>query len=257
MLGVAPERVEIVQGDTRSGPYGPASGGSQTTYSVSAAVAEAARAVRSRLLEAAADHFEAAPEDLELRDGVVQVKGVPDRTISIGDLADQAEGKLGGPGPIIAEGRAAVEENAPGFVVHLAKVNVDRDTGQVTPTQYVAIQDVGFALNPTMVAGQIEGGAIQSIGWGLHEAMIYDENGQLLTGSFMDYDIPKIDTVPSVEAILVENPSAHGPCGSRGIAEPPIIAGPAALANAIRDAADVRLDEIPIRSEAVWRAMKR
>jgi CO/xanthine dehydrogenase Mo-binding subunit len=254
-LGVAPEHVEIVQGDTRSGPYGPASGGSQTTYSVAAAVAAAARAVRTRLLDAAADHFEAAPEDLELRDGMVQVKGVPARSIAIGELAAQAEDKTGGPGPIIADGRAAVEENGPGFVVHLVKLAVDRDTGQVTPQQYVAIQDVGFALNPTMVVGQIQGGAIQGVGWGLHEAMVYDEQGQLLTGSFMDYDIPKIDTVPTVEAILIENPSPYGPFGSRGIAEPPIIAGPAAIANAIRDATGVRLDELPIRSEALWKAL--
>src|SRR6185436_6984951 len=107
---------------------------------------------------------------------------------------------LGGPGPIIGEGHAAIEQNAPGFVVHLVKVAVDRETGVVTPTRYVAIQDVGFALNPLMVEGQIHGGTVQGIGWGLHEALVYDEYGQLLTATFMDYDIPKMDTVPVVEA---------------------------------------------------------
>jgi CO/xanthine dehydrogenase Mo-binding subunit len=255
ILGVSPDQVEIIQGDTQTGPYAGPSGGSQTTYSVSGAVANAAREVRSKLLNLAADHFEAAVEDLEIKDGQVQVKGVPARAIAIGELAGMAQGKKGGPGPVVGEGTAAVEKNTAGFVVHLAKVAVDQDTGQVTPLQYVAVQDVGFALNPTMVLGQIHGGTVQGIGWGLHEAMVYDENGQLLTGSFMDYDVPKIDTVPNVETILVQVPSPHGPFGARGIGEPPFTAGPAALANAVRDATGVRVTETPIRAEQVWRAL--
>jgi CO/xanthine dehydrogenase Mo-binding subunit len=255
ILGVSPDQVEIIQGDTQTGPYAGPSGGSQTTYSVSGAVANAAREVRRKLLNLAADHFEASVEDLEIKDGQVQVKGVPARAVAIGELADMAQGKKGGPGPIVGEGTAAVEKNTAGFVVHLAKVAVDQDTGQVTPLQYVAVQDVGFALNPTMVTGQIHGGTVQGIGWGLHEAMVYDENGQLLTGSFMDYDLPKIDTVPMVETILVQVPSPHGPFGARGIGEPPFTAGPAALANAVRDATGVRVTETPIRPEQLWRAM--
>jgi CO/xanthine dehydrogenase Mo-binding subunit len=255
ILGVSPDQVEIIQGDTQTGPYAGPSGGSQTTYSVSGAVANAAREVRRKLLNLAADHFEAAVDDLEINDGQVQVKGVPARAVAIGQLADMAQGKKGGPGPIVGEGTAAVEENTAGFVVHLAKVAVDRDTGQVTPLHYVAIQDVGFALNPTMVLGQIHGGTVQGIGWGLHEAMVYDENGQLLTGSFMDYDVPKMDTVPTLETILVQVPSPHGPFGARGIGEPPITAGAAALANAVRDATGVRVTETPIRPEQLWRAL--
>jgi CO/xanthine dehydrogenase Mo-binding subunit len=255
ILGVSPDQVEIIQGDTQTGPYAGPSGGSQTTYSVSGAVANAAREVRRKLLNVAADHFEASVEDLEIKDGQVQVKGVPARAVALGALADIAQGKKGGPGPIVGEGTAAVEQNTAGFVVHLAKVAVDRDTGLVTPLHYVAIQDVGFALNPMMVLGQIHGGTVQGIGWGLHEAMVYDENGQLLTGSFMDYDMPKIDTVPTIETILVQVPSPHGPFGARGIGEPPITAGAAALANAVRDATGVRVTETPIRPEQLWRAM--
>ena len=210
----------------------------------------------SRLLELAADHFEAAAEDLEINDGVVQVRGVPDRTVTIGELADIAESKKGGPGPLIGDGRSAVETNAPGFVVHLAKVAVDPDTGQVDLQRYVAIQDVGFALNPTLVEGQIHGGAVQGIGWGLHEAMVYDEQGQLLTGTFMDYDLPKAGQVPHIEVELVQNPSPSGPFGARGVGEPPIIAGAAAIANAIRDATGARIAELPMRAELVWRALR-
>jgi CO/xanthine dehydrogenase Mo-binding subunit len=255
MLGVSPDMVEIVQGDTRSGPHGPPSGGSQTTYSVAGAVAGAAREVRKRLLALAADHFEAAAEDLEIREGVVQVRGVPGQTIPIGELAQRAQNKAGGPGPVIAEANAAVEEMAPSFVVHLAKVAVDPDTGKVTLQRYVAIQDVGFALNPMLVEGQIQGGAVQGIGWGLHEEMVYDTNGQLLTATFMDYDVPKAASVPDIETILVQNPSPHGPFGARGIGEPPITAGAAAIANAVRDATGARITELPIRAESVWRAL--
>lgn len=256
MIGVSPDQVEIVQGDTRSGPYGPASGGSQTTYSTAGAVANAALEVKKRLLDLASDHFEAAPEDLEINDGIVQVKGVPDQTITIAALAHIAEHKQGGPGPIAGDGRSAIEENAPGFVVHLAKVAVDPETGHTDVQQYVAIQDVGFALNPMLVEGQIQGGVAQGIGWGLHEAMIYDEHGQLLTSTFMDYDLPKATQIPNIDVIMVQNRSPHGPFGARGVGEPPITAGGAAIANAIRDATGARLTELPMRVESVWRALQ-
>jgi CO/xanthine dehydrogenase Mo-binding subunit len=131
VLGVSADNIEIIQGDTSSGPFGPNSGGSQTTYSVAGAVAGAALVVRDRLLQMASDHFEASVEDLEVRDGFVYVKGVPDRSVSFGALASTAEGKKGGPGPVIGEGRAAVEEYASGFGVHLARVEVDIETGHV------------------------------------------------------------------------------------------------------------------------------
>jgi CO/xanthine dehydrogenase Mo-binding subunit len=257
ILSVPPDQVELIQGDTQTGPFGPPSGGSQTTYSVAGAVASAAQEVRRKLLNMAADHFEAAVDDLQLKDGHVQVKGVPAKAVSIGKLADMAEGKKPGPGPIVGEGGAAVEKVAPGFVAHLVKVAVDPDTGQVTPQHYVAVQDVGFALNPLLVTGQIHGGTVQGIGWGLHEAMVYDEYGQLLTATFMDYDVPKIDAVPKIEAILVQNRSPLGPFGARGIGEPPVTAGAAAIANAVRDATGVRVSEIPIRPEMLWRAMQK
>jgi CO/xanthine dehydrogenase Mo-binding subunit len=256
VLGVSPDQVEIIQGDTHTGPYGAHSGGSQVTYSMSGAVAGAAQAARRKLLDLAADHFEASPDDMELKNGQAQVKGVPDRAISLGELVDIAQTKAGGPGPVVGEGSAAPEENAPGFVAHLAKVVVDPETGHVTPKQYVAIQDVGFALNPLLVEGQMQGGTVQSLGWALQEAMIYDEEGQLLTGSFMDYAVPQIDNVPSIETIMLTNPSPYGPFGARGVGEPPITAAPAVIANAIKDAVGVRLTELPLRSEIVWQALE-
>lgn len=256
ILDVPPEQVELIAGDTRSGPYAGPSGGSQTTYSVSGAVSNAAHTVRKKLLDVAAHHFEASVEDLELTGGVVNVRGNPaDRAVPIGELAAIAEGLKDGPGPVIGEGTSAVSENAPGFVAHLAKVRVDPETGQLTLLRYVAVQDVGFALNPTMVIGQIHGGAAQGIGWGMGEAMVFDEYGQLLTASFMDYALPAFDTLPDIEAVIVENKSPHGPFGARGVGEPPITAGGAAIANAVRDAVGARITELPLRAERIWQAI--
>lgn len=256
ILGVPPEQVEIVAGDTRSGPFAGPSGGSQITYSVAGAVAAAAQEARRQLLEVAADMLEARIDDLDLRDGAIHVRGLPGRTLPIGEVARRAQEQQGGPGPIVGEGRTAPAENAPGFVAHIVQVTVDHETGRVQPLRYVAIQDVGFPLNPLMVEGQIHGGAVQGIGWGLHEALRYDENGELLTASLMDYTLPRAADVPSIETVLVTNPAPNGPFGARGVGEPPITAGAAALANAIRDATSARIYELPMRDEVVWRAMQ-
>ena len=255
ILDIHPDRIQLIQGDTLTGPRAGPSGGSQTTYSVSGAVAAAAKAVRQKLLDTAADHFEASPADLVLRDGVVSVKGFPDKAMEIGQIAELAENRAGGNGPIVAEGTAAVAENAPGFVAHLAKVHVDPDTGHVTPLKYLAVQDVGFALNPTLVEGQIHGGVAQGLGWALHEAMVYDEYGQLLTASFMDYSLPAFDALPDIEVVMVHNPAPLGPFGARGIGEPPITAGAAAVANAVRSACGARVADLPLRDERVWRTI--
>jgi CO/xanthine dehydrogenase Mo-binding subunit len=255
VLGVSPDDVQVITGDTQMGPFTPNSGGSQITYSVAGAISGAANEARQKLLQIAADEFEASAEDIELLDGMAQVKGVPDRQIAIGELVRIGRSRGGGIGPIVGEASSAVPENAPGFVVHLVKVAVDRQTGEVKPTQYVAVQDVGFALNPLMIEGQMHGGAVQGIGFGLHEAMVYDSQGQLLSGSFMDYNVPRIDAVPDIETVLVEHPSPHGPFGARGIGEPPITAGAAALANAIKQATGIRMTALPIRPETLWQAM--
>lgn len=253
-LGVHPADVVIKMGNT-VGAFAPGSGGSAVTYSVAGSVQESAENARAQLLKIAADEFEAAAEDIELAKGQAYVKGVPDKTVSIGKLASIVRRKLGGDGPIVGEGRTAIKENAPAFTVHAVKVRVDPDSGIVTPLHYVAIQDVGFAINPLMVEGQMQGGMAQSVGMALYEAMIYDDSGQLLSGTLLDYAMPQIDQVPNFETIFVENRSPHGPFGARGIGEPPIIGGPAAIANAIKNATNVRISDLPLSAERVWRAL--
>src|SRR5262249_41072840 len=119
---------------------------------------------------------------------------------------------------------------------------------------YVAAQDVGRAINPASVDGQIMGGVAQGIGWALYESMVYDDNGTLLTGSFMDYAVPQMISVPDIETVVLEIPAPVGRFGGKGIGEPPIVPGAGAIANAINDAIGVRLYEIPMTPERVARA---
>ncbi|HET7093020.1 MAG TPA: molybdopterin cofactor-binding domain-containing protein, partial [Thermomicrobiales bacterium] len=149
----------------------------------------------------------------------------------------------------------AITESAPGFAVHLVEIGVDDVTGEAQVSRYVAVQDVGFAINPTFVEGQIHGGVAQGLGWALYEGMTYDPEGQLLSATLMDYALPKATMVPPIETVLVEVPSAHGAYGAKGVGEPPAIPGAAAVANAIRDAIGVRVEELPIKPEALARAL--
>jgi CO/xanthine dehydrogenase Mo-binding subunit len=141
------------------------------------------------------------------------------------------------------------------FTAHLARVAVDPDTGEVRILDYVAAQDVGFGINPAEVEGQIQGGIVQGIGWALLEGFSYDENGQLLTSTLMDYALPHIQDVPNITTMLVEIPSALGPFGAKGVGEPPVVPVGATVANAIHDAIGVRMTQLPMTSEQVFTIM--
>lgn len=255
-LGVDPDSVEIVQGTTDSGPYAPNSGGSQVTISLSGAVLDASTQVRDQLLDLAARHFEAHRDDIELAGGHAGIKGIPSKLISIGRLAQMGQNLAGGPGPVVAEGRASLKAGAPGFIAQLVRVSVDPDTAQVKLLDAVTIQDVGYALNPLLVEGQIQGGTAQALGFGLFEGQWFEE-GQLINPNFMTYAFPRFSDIPPLEAVLVERPSETGPFGARIVGEPPITAGAAAVANAIRDAVGVRVTELPVNPESLWRQMQK
>jgi CO/xanthine dehydrogenase Mo-binding subunit len=226
------------------------------TYTMAGAIHEAAEDAKRQLLEIAAEEFEAAVEDIEIVEGKARVVGVPDKTIDIGTLAQKGRSAREVM-PVVGQGKSAPKEAGPGFVVHIIKIKVDKDTGVITPEKYVAIQDVGLAINPMLVEGQMHGGAIQSLGMGMYEKIVYNEDGQLLTGSFMDYCMPRFDNTPDVEAIIVEKPNPAGFYGARGLAEPPITAGLGALGNAVKDAAGVRMTETPITAPSLWKAMQK
>src|SRR5256885_12334123 len=138
----------------------------------------------------------------------------------------------------------------------VAKVAVDPETGEVRVLDYVAVQDVGFAINPAEVEGQIYGGVTKGIGWALFEALVYDENGQALTSTLMDYALPLSKDVPHITPILVEIPSALGPFGAKGVGEPPVVPAGAAIANAISDAVGTHVRQLPITPERLFEAMR-
>jgi CO/xanthine dehydrogenase Mo-binding subunit len=134
-------------------------------------------------------------------------------------------------------------------------VRVDRETGEVEVLRLVVAQDVGRALNPALVEGQMRGGVVQGLGWALLEELAHDEDGRLLTGSFLDYAIPTAEQVPEIETVIVEVPAPDGPFGAKGIGEAPVVAAPAAIANAVAAASGVRMHELPITAPRLWAAM--
>ncbi|WP_448575319.1 xanthine dehydrogenase family protein molybdopterin-binding subunit [Thermomicrobium sp.] len=256
VLGQPLERIRVKLLPSDSAPYAGMSGGSKITYTVGLAVQAAAEDAKRQLFEIAANELEAAPEDLELADGAIRVRGMPDRQITLREIAQMSMVFGGKYAPVYGTGRSVVRQQSPGFDAQIAHVAVDPETGEVRVLNLVAIQDVGRALNPALVEEQVHGGVGQGIGWALHEAMRWSENGQPLNPSFLDYDLPKASQLPPITVELVEVPSPIGPFGAKGVGEPPVVPTAAAIANAIADAIGVHLSELPITPERVLAALR-
>lgn len=255
-LSLSTEAVNMTHDSTDSMPYSGLSAGSKTIYTVGSAVLAAARDARTQIFTIAAEMLEASAEDMEMRDGKVMIKGVPEKSITLQQIAANSM-RFGAPyEPVFGRGRSANRVSSPMFAAHLAKVAVDAETGEVRVLDYVAAQDVGRAINPAEVEGQIHGGVVQGIGWALLEGMAYDENGQLLTSTLMDYALPLSQNVPTITPLLVEVPSALGPFGAKGVGEPPVVPVAAAIANAIKDAVGVRMTQLPMTPERVFTALR-
>ncbi len=254
-FGLSEDRVRVSIGDTATAPFGGVSGGSKVTYTFGRAIERAAQEARERLLRVAAAELEISPEDLELVDGEVRPVGAPGRAISIQELAGRTL-TFGSPHEPI-EGYAGVAQTsrAPSAAAHLSHVRVDRETGGVTVLAHAIAQDVGRALNPALVEGQMHGGVAQGIGWALLEEMAYDENGQLRSGSFAEYTLPSAELVPPIDTLIVEVPAPDGPFGAKGVGEAPVVAVAPAIRNAIAAATGVRLYELPMAPARVWAAL--
>jgi CO/xanthine dehydrogenase Mo-binding subunit len=253
VLGVAPDAVSIEALDTSAAPPTPGSGGSTVTYSVGRAIARAAEDARDALLRAAALQLEIDPDDLELADGTVRPKGTPDRAIPIDKLV-RGHARRGG-API--EGHASTDQLslAPSVAGQVVHVRVDRETGGVSVLGMHLVQDVGRALNPALIRDQQHGGQVQAFGWALKERLAHDTNGQLLSSTFLDYAMPRVDDIGHLETTIVEVPADEGPFGAKGIGEAPVIPGPAAFANAIAAATGRRIRTLPMDPPTVWRAL--
>lgn len=254
VLGISPGAVGVVTVDTGSAPPSPGSGGSTVTYSAGRAVRAAAEDARRQLLRAASLELEIAEADLEIVRGVVRPIGTPEKGIPIAKLVRR--NARSGRAPI--EGHATTEHTslAPsvgGFVAH---VRVDRETGEVGLLDFRAVQDVGRALNPALVTGQQLGGAVQAVGWALHEALVHDADGQLLSATFLDYRLPRAEDVPSLATSYVEVAAPDGPFGAKGIGETAVVGGAAAIANAVAAATGRRPRELPMTAPRIWRLLR-
>jgi CO/xanthine dehydrogenase Mo-binding subunit len=250
-FGVDFDQVKITTGDTDSAPLTGLSAGSKTIYTVGSAVLKAAEDARRQTLEIAAKEMEASVHDLEIRDNKVMVKGAPDKSVTLASIGKKGNLYMSKVPPVLGTATPAFSQQAPGFAAQIARVEVDPDTGETTLHDFVVIQDVGKAINPLGVEGQMQGGAVQSLGIAMTEGLMFDDSGRLMNPSLLDYRKLTAADLPNIETIIVEVPSPSGPFGARGVGEPPIVPAPAAIANAVEDAAGVRITELPVTPERI------
>ncbi len=262
-LGVSVDDVEVLHGDTDQTPMGWGSYGSRSTPVGSGALMAAIGKIKEKAKIVTAHLLEAAVEDIEYADGRFFVKGSPGKFKTIQDVSLMANVAWNYPKGLEPGLEASAFFDPPNFVypfgAHAAVVRIDTETGEVKLERYVAVDDCGRVINPMIVEGQIHGGIVQGIGQALWEGAAYDDNGQLLTGSMMDYAIPKADFFPSFELGMTETPTNVNPLGVKGIGETGTIASTPAVYNAVMDALAplgvARLD-MPLTPERVWRAIR-
>ena len=255
VLGLELEQVVVAKRDTDLAPFTGPSGGSRIVYSQGKAVQMAAEDARDKLLALAAERLGVQAEALECSGGTVYVMDNPPQSMGLSQLARMSLSSRGG--PIVGAASLSSMPYNPVFNAQGAEVVVDRETGQVRVTRFVQAQDVGLAVNPMGVEGQLEGGAVQGIGRALSEEIIIDpQTGQVRNPSLATYLMPLAIDMPDIETILVEVPSEDGPFGLRAVAEPPGFGPPAAIANAIYDAVGVRIRTLPLSAERVLAAMQ-
>jgi carbon-monoxide dehydrogenase large subunit len=257
-LGISPDDVDVVHGDTDTTPYGLGTYGSRSTPVSGAAAALAARKVRERARLVAAAMLEASPDDLEWTFGRWSVKGDPEKGVSLPEIAMASRGPL--PTGVEAGLDAEAVYDPPNltfpFGAYLCVVDVDPGTGAVSVRRFVAVDDCGVRINPMIVEGQIHGGLTDGVGMALMEQIAYDEDGNCLGGSLMDYLIPTAVEVPDWETGATVTPSPHHPLGAKGIGESATVGSPPAIVNAVCDALGVRHMDMPCTPSRVWEAMR-
>jgi len=255
VLGIDYDKVTPVIADTSSTAYSDLTGGSRVTFAVGMAVVEAARAVVTQLTARAASLWDLPVGEVSWSEGhaVARVEGQTQR-MSLQAIAVESA-RTGG--PIAGSSNINAQGAGPGFGTHICDVEVDPDTGRVTVLRYTAIQDVGKAIHPAYVEGQLQGGAVQGIGWALNEEYIYDESGNLSNPGFLDYRMPVASDLPMIDTVLVEVPNPRHPFGVRGVGEVPIIPPLGAVANAVARASGVRVFDLPISPPRLLAAIRK
>jgi carbon-monoxide dehydrogenase large subunit len=261
-IGVSVDDVKVFHGDTDLTPMGWGTYGSRTTAVGGAALVLATRKVKEKARAMAAHLLEAAVEDMDYEDGKFFVKGSKDKAKTFQELALMTHVAWNMPAGMEAGLEASSFYDPPNFTypfgLHLAVVEVDPETGEVALKRYVAQDDCGPQINPVIVEGQVHGGVVQGIGQALWEEAVYDKSGQLVTGSMLDYALPRADKLPDLEVLSTVTPSPHHPLGLKGIGEAGTIGSTAAVYNAVMDALSpfgVESLQMPFTPERVWRAI--
>jgi CO/xanthine dehydrogenase Mo-binding subunit len=247
-LGIRAEDVRPTVADTDGVGYTDVTGGSRVAYATGWAAYDAAQDIKKQLLDRVAQLWDMKAETLAYENGAVVSKQDASKKMTFKEAAAETQ-KHGG--PIV--GRASVDAPWPGgaFATHIVDVEVDPDTGKVQVLRYTAIQDCGKAIHPSYVEGQIQGGTVQGIGWALNEEYFYNDKGELMNASFLDYRMPTSLDLPMIEPVIVEVPDPNHPYGVRGVGEVPIVPPPAAIANAIHRAVGIRMDTLPMSPSRV------
>ena len=253
VLGLPVNRVQPIVADTASIGFTMLTGGSRTTFATGMAVVQAAEKVVDDLKARAAKLWDVPVDQVEWRAGEAVCQDPAKTPLSLKKLAEQA-GRTGG--PISAEVSLNAQGAGPGFAVHLCDVEVDPETGRTVVLRYTAAQDVGRAIHPAYVEGQIQGGAAQGVGWALNEEYVYDAQGRMENPGFLDYRMPVASDLPMIDAIMIETaPNPRHPYGAKGVGEAPIVPPLAAVANAVRNATGAAIRTLPLSPPAPWAAL--
>ena len=262
-LGLDPDDVEVVHGDTDQTPFGLGTYGSRSTPVSGAATAIVARKVRERARIVASVMLEASPDDLEWADGRWRVRGDPENGRDIAEIAMAAHGPLELPDGIEGHLDAETVYNPPNlthpFGAYICVTDVDPGTGQVQVRRFIAVDDCGVRINPMIVEGQVHGGLADGVGMALMQVIAFDEQGNCLGGSFMDYLIPTAVECPSWELGATVTPSPHHPIGAKGVGESATVGSPPAIVNSVLDALapfGVRHADMPLTPANVWSAIQ-
>ena len=255
LFGIHYDQVQALIGDTSSISFSAVTGGSRVTFAAGMVVTQATEQVIEICRQRAAKIWKIDPEAVVWEDGHAKPAGTNAgdfEPLSLADIAAQASATGG---PINARASLNTQGASGGFGTHICDVEVDRETGHVEILRYTAFQDVGRAIHPSYVEGQMQGGVVQGIGWALNEEYVYDDNGHVDNPGFLDYRIPVASDVPMIDAVMIEVPNPRHPQGIRGVGEVPIVPPLAAVANAIHQAVGLRLDALPMSPPVVRKAL--
>ena len=248
VLGIPATEIKPTIADTDSIGYSSGAGGSGVTFKMGTAVYQAAEDVRQQLISRAATIWDVDMADVEFSEGELRHREDPELKMTLKQIARRLNGTGG---PVVGRGTANPSGVGNAFGLHIVDVEVDPETGKVDILRYTALQDAGKAIHPSYVEGQIQGGAVQGIGWALNEEYFVNSEGTMLNSSFLDYRMPTSLDLPMIDTVIVEVSNPGHPFGVRGVGEVSLVPPMGAVANAISDAVGIRTDQLPMTPGAI------